>query len=51
MKLRIEIDDNLMPQATRSGKYRTHQAAIEPGLRLLVLQGQAGIRRLRGKIA
>ena len=51
MKLRIEIDDNLMRQAMRSGKYRTHKAAIEAGLRLLVLRGQMGIRRLRGKIA
>jgi Arc/MetJ family transcription regulator len=51
MKLRVEIDDNLMKQAMRSGRYRTKKAAIEAGLRLLVLGGQSKIRRLRGKIA
>jgi Arc/MetJ family transcription regulator len=51
MKLKIEIDDNLMRQAMRSGKYRTRKAAIQAGLRLLVLHGQTKIRRLRGKIA
>jgi Arc/MetJ family transcription regulator len=51
MKLKVEIDDNLMRQAMRSGKYRSRKAAIEAGLRLLVLRGQTRIRRLRGKIA
>jgi Arc/MetJ family transcription regulator len=51
MKVQIEIDDKLMRQAMRSGKYRTRRAAIEAGLRLLVLRGQTKIRRLRGKIA
>ena len=51
MKLKIEIDGNLMRQAMRSGKYRTRKAAIESGLRLLLLRGQTKIRQLRGKIA
>lgn len=51
MKLRIEIDDELMRQAMRSGNYRTSKDGIEAGLRLLVLHGQAKIRQLRGKVA
>lgn len=51
MKLKIEIDGNLMRQAMGSGKYRTRKAAIESGLRLLLLRGQTKIRQLRGKIA
>lgn len=35
----------------KSGGYRTRKAAIEAGLRLLVLREQTGIRRLRGKVA
>jgi Arc/MetJ family transcription regulator len=50
MRTNIEIDDRLMQQAMRSGKYRTKKAAIEAGLRLLILHRQTGIRRLRGKI-
>ncbi|MGB2622090.1 MAG: type II toxin-antitoxin system VapB family antitoxin [Candidatus Acidiferrum sp.] len=51
MKLRTEIDDNLLRRAMKSGGYRTRKAAIEAGLRLLVLREQTGIRRLRGKVA
>jgi Arc/MetJ family transcription regulator len=51
MKLKIDIDDKLMRLAMRGGKYRTRKAAIEAGLRLLILDRQTGIRRLRGKIA
>jgi Arc/MetJ family transcription regulator len=40
MKLRIEIDDNLMREGMRRGRYRTRKAAIEAGLRLLVLRGK-----------
>jgi Arc/MetJ family transcription regulator len=51
MKLKIEIDDKLMREAMRSGNYRTRKETIEAGLQLLMrLRGQAGIRRLRGKI-
>ncbi|MGB9462447.1 MAG: type II toxin-antitoxin system VapB family antitoxin [Candidatus Acidiferrum sp.] len=51
MKLQIEIDDKLMREAMRSGRYRTRKAAIEAGLRLPVLRGQTKIRKFRGKIA
>jgi Arc/MetJ family transcription regulator len=51
MRTNIEIDDQLMRQAMRSSGSRTKRATVEAGLRLLVqVQGQAGIRRLRGKI-
>jgi Arc/MetJ family transcription regulator len=47
----IEIDDRLMQQAMRTGKGRTKRAVVEAGLRLLVqTHGQAGIRRLKGKV-
>lgn len=51
MKLQIEIDDKLMREAMRSGRYRTRKAAIGAGMRLLVLRGQTKTRRPRGKIA
>jgi Arc/MetJ family transcription regulator len=51
MRITIELNDKLMQQAMRSGGYRKRQDAIEAGLHLLVLQGQAGIRQLRGKIS
>jgi Arc/MetJ family transcription regulator len=51
MRTNIEIDDQLMRQAMKSSGARTKRATVEAGLRLLVqVRGQAGIRRLRGKI-
>jgi Arc/MetJ family transcription regulator len=51
MRTNIEIDDQLMRQAMRSSGAKTKRATVEAGLRLLVqVRGQAGIRRLRGKI-
>ena len=51
MKLKIEIDDNLLRDAMRSGDYRTPKAAIEAGLRLFMeMRQQSGMRRLRGKV-
>jgi len=51
MKLRTEIDDKLIKEATQIGDYRSHREAIEAGLKLLVqVRKQAGIRRLRGKV-
>ena len=47
----IEIDDQLMRQAMRTGRGRTKRAVVEAGLRLLVqTHAQKGIRRLRGKV-
>jgi len=51
MRTNIEIDDQLMKEAMKSSGARTKRATVEAGLRLLVqVRGQAGIRRLRGKI-
>ena len=50
-RISVEIDDELMHQAVRTGKGRTKRAVIEAGLKLLVqIHGQAGIRRLKGKV-
>lgn len=52
MRTNIDIDDRLMRQAMKSSRARTKRATVEAGLRLLIqIQGQAGIRKLRGKIA
>lgn len=50
MKMHVEVDDALLLRAMRAGNYRSRNAVIEAGLRLLVLRGQAKIRKLRGKI-
>jgi len=50
-RISVEIDDELMRQAMRTGKGHTKRAVIEAGLKLLVqIHGQAGIRRLKGKV-
>jgi Arc/MetJ family transcription regulator len=52
MRTNIDIDDRLIRQAMRCSGSRTKRAAVEAGLRLLIqTRAQAGIRRLRGKIA
>lgn len=52
MRTNIDIDDRLMRQAMRTSGSRTKRAAVEAGLRLLIqTRAQAGIRRLRGKVA
>jgi Arc/MetJ family transcription regulator len=52
MRTNIDIDDDLMRQAMQASGERTKRAVVERALRLLVqTRGQAGIRRLRGKIA
>ena len=51
MRTNIEIDDKLMRQALRVTGARTKRAVVEYALRLLVsTRGQAGLRRLRGRI-
>ena len=51
MRTNIDINDQLMRRAMRSAQARTKRGVVEEGLRLLVAtRGQAGIRRLRGKI-
>ncbi len=52
MRTNIEIDNRLMRRAMRASGAPTKRAAVEAGLRLLIqTRAQAGIRRLRGKIA
>lgn len=48
----IVVSDRLMRQAMQANGLRTKRAVVEAGLDLLIkLKGQAGIRRLRGKVA
>ena len=51
MRTNIVIDDRLMRQAMRAAGLSTKRAVVEEGLRLLIkVKGQAGLRRLRGKV-
>lgn len=51
MRTNIVIDDELMEQAMKLAGLPTKKAAVEAGLRLLIqVKGQAGVRRLRGKL-
>lgn len=52
MRTNIDIDDDLMQKVMAATKAPTKKAAVEAALRLLVeMDGQAGIRKWRGKIA
>lgn len=47
--MRIDIDDVLMAQVMESGGFKTRKAAVEEGLRPLILaRAQGRIRALRG---
>ena len=51
MRTNIEIDDDLMRDAMRRSQATTKRAVVEEALRLLIqTRGQAGVRRLRGKV-
>jgi Arc/MetJ family transcription regulator len=51
MRTNIVIDDDLIAQAMRSTGLPTKKAVVEAGLQLLIqVKGQAGVRRLRGKV-
>ena len=51
MRTNIEIDDKLMKQAMKAAGVTTKRAAVEEALRRMVqLQRQGGIRKLRGKV-
>ncbi len=51
MRTNIEIDDKLMKEAMRSANTKTKKETVEAGLRMLIqIKGQAGIRKLRGKV-
>ena len=52
MRTNIVIDDKLMADALKLTGVRTKREAVELGLKTLLKTGQqAGIKRLRGKIA
>lgn len=52
MRTNIVIDNGLMRQAMKAAGLSTKKAVVEEGLRLLIkVKAQAGLRRLRGKIA
>lgn len=52
MRTNIVIDDKLMADTLRATGLKTKREVVELGLRtLLRLKQQAGIRKLRGKIA
>ncbi len=52
MRTNIVIDDRLIERAMRASGARTKRAAVEAGLKLLIrVRAQAGVRRLRGKVA
>jgi len=51
MRTTIEIDHSLMAKAMEAGQFRTKEATVEEGLRLLVqIRSQGRIRELRGKL-
>jgi Arc/MetJ family transcription regulator len=51
MRTNIVIDDSLMRQAMKATGRSTKRAVVEEGLRLLIkVHGQAGLRRLRGRV-
>ena len=52
MRTNIVIDDSLIERAMRAAGLKTKRSAVEAGLKLLIdVKGQAGLRRLRGKVA
>lgn len=51
MRLKIDIDDNLMAKAMEAGKAKTKKGVVEEALRLLVqIRNQEKILPLRGKL-
>jgi Arc/MetJ family transcription regulator len=51
MRTNIEIEDELMDEVMRVTGHTTKRAAVEEGLRtILMLRRQEGIRSLRGKV-
>jgi Arc/MetJ family transcription regulator len=52
VRTNIVLDDQLVREAMRVSGLKTKRAVVEAGLRLLVqTKAQAGMRRLRGKVA
>jgi Arc/MetJ family transcription regulator len=52
MRTNIVLDDRLVERAMRATGLKTKRAVVEAGLKLLIqVKAQAGVRRLRGKVA
>lgn len=52
MRTNIVLDDRLIQQAMRATRLKTKKTVVEAGLKLLIrVRAQAGVRRLRGKVA
>ncbi len=52
MRTNIEIDEQLVREAMQRSGTKTKRAAVEAGLQLLLrTHAQAGMRKLRGKVA
>ena len=52
MRTNIVLDERLIQRAMRATGLKTKRAVVEAGLRLLIeVKAQAGVRRLRGKVA
>lgn len=52
MRTNIEIDDKLMDRAMKAAGTTTKKETVERALEMLIrVEGQKGIRKLRGKIA
>lgn len=52
MRTTIDINDELMAEAMRAGVAKTKRGVVEEALRLLIrTRGQAGVGRLRGRVA
>lgn len=51
MRTNIDLDEALLSKAMRSSGLRTKRAVVQAALQLYVdIQGQTGIRKLRGKV-
>jgi len=51
MRMKIDIDEQLIREAMQKGGFLTKSAAVEAGLRLLLdIRSQADIRQLHGKV-
>lgn len=51
MRTNIEIDDDLMAAALKTGEFRTKKEAVEAALRLMVrVRQQEQLTQLRGKV-
>lgn len=52
MRTNIVLDERLVRQAMRATGLKTKKGVVEAGLQLLIrVKAQAGVRRLRGRVA